>query len=376
MTRRIGNFNCVAVCALTLCLLCSAAGAASAAEFRTLEKWDRSLSTGVSYTQYRMTINGLPLRAHVLSVSLAHPDVYVRPMLANNRLDSLETVPSMARREGARAAINGSFFNRSSKDPFPVGFIMIDGRTLYFSHLHRSAFGLTDKNIPLFGYPKTQGIVYVEKTGEYFYLWGMNRRRRENEALAYTPEFGTTTGTNEFGVETVVSGSKVVAINNGNSQIPSDGFVVSLHGDSKRLAPKFQVGDRVSLFFLVEPSWLKVNNALTGGPLLVRGGRPVVDESTDEKLRQGTSSRIPITAVGSTADGYLLLVVVDGRQKKYSVGVTYSEMADFMRSIGAVNAIGMDGGGSSVMVIDGEIKNRPSDGSSRPVANGIGVFFR
>jgi len=204
----------------------------------------------------------------------------------------------------------------------------------------------------------------------------MNRRRRENEALAYTPEFGTTTGTNEFGVEAVVSGSKVVGINKGNSQIPSDGFVVSLHGDSKRLAPKFQVGDRVSLFFLVEPSWLKVNNALTGGPLLVRGGRPVVAESSDEKLRQGTSSRIPITAVGSTVDGYLLLVVVDGRQKKYSVGVTYSEMADFMRSIGAVNAIGMDGGGSSVMVIDGEIKNRPSDGSSRPVANGIGVFFR
>ncbi len=70
-----------------------------------------------------------------------------------------------------------------------------------------------------------------------------------------------------------------------------------------------------------------------------------------------------------------MLVVADGRQPKYSVGVTYAEMAQFMRSIGAINAIGMDGGGSSAMVIKGELVNRPSGGSSRRVSNGLGVFI-
>lgn len=368
------NFNRAAAWAAIL-LIAAAAGSTSAGTPLSIEqRWDRTVRPGILYTHFRMNVLGKPLHAYVIQVSLDREGIGIRPILANNKLNSLETVPSMARRTGAVAAVNGSFYNKSEKDPFPVGFLMINGRTVYFSHVHRSAFGLTRQKIPLFGYPKTKGIIYLEKTGEYFFLWGMNRRRSEDDALVYTPEYGATTGTNIYGREIRVSNDRVAGMQYGNSRIPPDGFVISLHGESMKYFNWFQRGDRVRLYFVVDPAWLDVYNSITGGPMLIRGGKTVLDTSVSEKLRQGYSNRIPATAVGNTLDGRLIFVVMDGRQKKFSIGVTFSELADFMRSLGAINAIGMDGGGSSTMVIDGTVVNRPSEGWPRRVSNAIGVF--
>jgi len=364
------------VSAVILFIIIAAAAAppARASNFKTIERWGKVVAPGIVYAHFRMTLNGMPLHAYVAKISLGQPNLDIRPILANNRLDSLETVSSMARRTGAAVAINGSFFNRSSKEPFPVGFMMINGRTLYFSHTNRSAFGLTEQKIPLFGYPKTRGIIYLEKTGEYFFLWGMNRKRRNNEPLVYTPEYGLRTNTNEYGREARVSGERVIGLEYGNSEIPNDGFVVSLHGDSGKYFGWFRRGDAVRLYFVVDPAWLDVHNAMTGGPMLLRGNECALEQSRDEHLYQGFRARIPATAVGSTADGYLLFVVIDGRQRRFSVGVTYWELAQFMKSLGAINAIGMDGGGSSTMAINGEIVNRPSGGAPRAVSNAIGAF--
>lgn len=368
------NFNRAAAWAAIL-LIAAAAGSTSAGAPLSIEqRWDRTVRPGILYTHFRMSVLGNPLHAYVIQVSLDREGIGIRPILANDKLNSLETVPSMARRTGAVAAVNGSFYNRSEKDPFPVGFLMINGRTVYFSHVHRSAFGLTRQKIPLFGYPKTKGIIYLEKTGEYFFLWGMNRRRSADDALVYTPEYGAATGTNVYGREIRVSNDRVAGMQYGNSHIPPDGFVISLHGESMKYFNWFQRGDRVRLYFVVDPAWLDVYNSITGGPMLIRGGKTALDTSVSEKLRQGYSNRIPATAVGNTLDGRLIFVVMDGRQKKFSIGVTFSELADFMRSLGAINAIGMDGGGSSTMVIDGAVVNRPSEGGPRRVSNAIGVF--
>jgi hypothetical protein len=88
--------------------------------------------------------------------------------------------------------------------------------------------------------------------------------------------------------------------------------------------------------------------------------------------------RNPRTAVGFSADGLKMwMVVVDGRATN-SVGMTYVELANYMRSIGADDAINLDGGGSSTMVarMPGDssvsVRNTPSDGTQRLVPNGIG----
>ncbi len=70
----------------------------------------------------------------------------------------------------------------------------------------------------------------------------------------------------------------------------------------------------------------------------------------------------------------LLIVTVDGRQPGYSEGMTLSEFAKFLLSLGCTDAMNLDGGGSTTMVVRGRIVNSPSDGSERKVANALALF--
>ena len=82
--------------------------------------------------------------------------------------------------------------------------------------------------------------------------------------------------------------------------------------------------------------------------------------------------RAPRSAIGVTADKHVLLVVADGRQAPRAIGVTYAHMADLLIALGAVNAVELDGGGSSTLWARGHgVLNNPSDGQQRRVAIGI-----
>lgn len=119
-----------------------------------------------------------------------------------------------------------------------------------------------------------------------------------------------------------------------------------------------------------------VSHAPTRGCLLVANGR-----NEGEKASASARARHPRTAAGLTADGReLILVVVDGRQPGWSVGMTLTELAALMTRLGARNAINLDGGGSSSFLYrpagGAEVANRPSDGAWRPVANQLAVVLR
>lgn len=95
------------------------------------------------------------------------------------------------------------------------------------------------------------------------------------------------------------------------------------------------------------------------------------------------TNRHPRSAVGVSRNGrYLILMTVDGRQPGYSEGATTAETAEWMRKLGALNALNLDGGGSTALVIEGPdglpvTLNRPSGppvGKERRVANHLGVF--
>lgn len=102
----------------------------------------------------------------------------------------------------------------------------------------------------------------------------------------------------------------------------------------------------------MKPSDVRERNIQFGctfGPVLVLNG----EKSEDTALSSGVNPR---TAIGQRSDGAVLLLVVDGRQA-YSLGATYSDMADVMLSYGAVNACNLDGGSSTVMWFNGEYVN-------------------
>jgi hypothetical protein len=120
-----------------------------------------------------------------------------------------------------------------------------------------------------------------------------------------------------------------------------------------------------------------IAHAISGLEMIVINGK--VADGLDEETE-------PRTAIGlNRASSKLILVVVDGRQPGYSEGATISELAAILLDNGAHNAMNMDGGGSSTLVIEGEngqplVLNSPIDGnvpgSERPVANHLGIFAK
>jgi len=114
--------------------------------------------------------------------------------------------------------------------------------------------------------------------------------------------------------------------------------------------------------------------AVGGYPELLDGGVRVGDLGVGERPAFA-ASRHPRTAVGhDPATGRLWLVVVDGRQSPHSAGMTLPELTALMEALGARDALNLDGGGSSVMVVLGSARNRPSDeAGERPVVNALAV---
>ena len=108
----------------------------------------------------------------------------------------------------------------------------------------------------------------------------------------------------------------------------------------------------------------RVSEALGAGPMLVTDGR--VRITAEEEVFFGSSipSTHPRTAAGRTRDGSLILLVVDGRQPE-SRGVNLEELAAIMHDLGAVDALNLDGGGSTTLVVNGTLLNKPTGGTSQ-----------
>lgn len=117
--------------------------------------------------------------------------------------------------------------------------------------------------------------------------------------------------------------------------------------------------------------------AVGGYPVVVRGSA-VADDLTGADRPASTDQRHPRTAVGFDPDRRSLwLVVVDGRREGHSEGMSLLELADLLIALGAGEALNLDGGGSSTMVLGSTPVNRPSDlEGERPVANALAVVRR
>ncbi len=118
------------------------------------------------------------------------------------------------------------------------------------------------------------------------------------------------------------------------------------------------------------PSW--ITNAASGGPRLVRNGAISIENTSG---LPSAYSLNPRTALGITQDRRtLILAVVDGRQSGFSEGMTGVELGQMLIDLGAWDAMNFDSGGSSTFYLNGSVRNRPSDGVERKVANGIAVW--
>ena len=118
----------------------------------------------------------------------------------------------------------------------------------------------------------------------------------------------------------------------------------------------------------------KLDWAVGGGPVLVKDGVIFISNNEEKKFAgKAIADHHPRTAMGYTKDGYLILLAVQGRMKNIAIGTTLTETAQIFIDLGAVEAINLDGGGSSCLLINGKETIKPSDPTGqRPVP---AVFF-
>ncbi|HXK95570.1 MAG TPA: phosphodiester glycosidase family protein, partial [bacterium] len=124
--------------------------------------------------------------------------------------------------------------------------------------------------------------------------------------------------------------------------------------------------------------WNQCYAALGAGPILVKKGQSRMDSSLEGFNKTQTAPR---TAIAKLPDGRVLMVVIDGRQPDWSAGMTLEELTEFFLTRGVEDALNLDGGGSSIMVVQNQVISRPSDmalpgfpGKERAVPNVISLL--
>jgi phosphodiester glycosidase len=342
-----------------------------------------------------------PVRINVLELDPA----LVHGVLSNNRIARRERVSTMARRVGAVAGVNGGYFGPSGD---PVGVLAIDGALLSEPVDGRNAL-VVGAGVGAVAPVRFSGSVTVNRVERP--VDGVERTRglipacggrggdvpttRPNAALICTdsselvllsPSYGARPP-REGGVQAVVRDGTVASVRGpGTGPVPRDGLLLTGTGDAARFLrnvalPRSRAEVRLSLTAAGRPLELTGQTLVVGGgPRLLRTGRVAVTAKAEgfappqSPAFYGTfvAGRQPRTLAGVRADGKILLVTVDGRRPGWSVGMTLPEAARLMRSLGARDALNLDGGGSSTMTVRGEVVNRPSDRTGeRPVSDGV-----
>lgn len=160
------------------------------------------------------------------------------------------------------------------------------------------------------------------------------------------------------------------------TDVAAGAALLQLVGDARAWAERRRVGEVVAWQAAVRPegqAW-DAHEAVGGFPVLLRGGADVLAE-TPRVIASFGAQRHPRSALGwSRASGRFFLVLVDGRQAPYSDGMSLPELTWLFQRLGATDALNLDGGGSSALVVRGAIVNRPSDRQGeRPVGNALAL---
>jgi len=333
------------------------------------------------------------LTINILRVDLENKNVRVDTLTNDETIQKLTNVKTLVESSGAVAGINAGFFNwmEQSGYGYPDGPVVQSGKMISSDREYNryndsmGTFAINKFNEALFDFWKTD-MEIIAPNGASATVFKFNKPNNDNyntiaiydrKWTQYSP--GATPETPSL-VEMLVDQNKVVEIRRGlpSVEIPKNGYVVVANGDNANfLASNFRLGDPVDLSITTTPDWSNIEMAVTGSAILVKDGKI---PSKFSYVSSDTNGRHPRTAVGSSRSGKeLLLVTVDGRQNS-SIGMTLTELANLMISLGAYNALNLDGGGSTTMAVKEPLKsnvnivNRPSDGSPRRISTAIGVF--
>lgn len=268
------------------------------------------------------------------------------------------------------AGINGDFFDR--RDGHPTGIVLTGGVLEHPPSAGRSSAGID-----------ASGLLHVDRV-KLFGTWQASGQRRTLNELnqvpapgqyaLFTPSWGASAPRVAGAAEVVLAPFPAASPNtdlhatvtgvssNGGEQIPAGGAVLmAAGGAAPKLRAEAAVGAPVVIRLGLQPAWTGMAEAVGGGPLLVRAGKPVF-RSLEDLTNAQVTERDPRAAVGQLADGRVVLVAVDGSSPGYSVGMTSYELAKALVGLGVVTACGLEPGNDVGEAFDGQLLSRPAAG--------------
>ena len=297
----------------------------------------------------------------------------------------LETVTSIASRAGAIAAVNGGYF-RTSGDFLgdSTGTLQIDGVLWSEPDRARASVGIVrERNGARLVFGHVVWEASLEAGRQKHVVDGLNRARGADDLVIFTPQFGAATITDDTGVEVIARDGRVTDVRDaaGATVIPRDGLVISARGRARdwvlqHLRPGTRVRVRTQLRSADDArnTWSKAEDILGAGPKLVTAGAVDVTDVREKMIPTFATELHPRTAIASLSDGRALLLTADGRRAPERVGLSLDDLAKLLIELGAREAINLDGGGSTAMVIGGKVMNFPTDPTGeRPVSDAIVV---
>jgi hypothetical protein len=355
-----------------------------------------------------------PWAVHVLEVD---PNVFqgkVEPELGTGLLPERELLTALSKRKGSLAAINGGYFVIGATDGTPgdmAGISVLKGTLV-----SEAVDGRTSLILPA-GSGKGADIAAIRDTltatssdSAQRLVDGLNRApgliracggeggdqpvqvprhdftcTDDSELIQFTPVFGSST-VSGAGVEAVLNASGAVTEfrETRGGAIPPNGSVLVGTGEAAEWlrahaqpGATIQVAAEISAEGAALPAGAGVVN---GGPRLLGSSEPKITAYAEGFVHPDNAEfyyrfgirRNPRTLAGVTGDGKLLLVAVDGRQPGHSVGASFEESATIMKALGAVEAVNLDGGGSTGVTLGEELLTRPSDATGeRPIGDAI-----
>ena len=341
-------------------------------------KKTRRIAPGVTYT--KITQKRIPRRTFILEIDLTRAAT-LDVTIADQALPSRRALSDIVRQHDAIAGVNGDYSGLGNPD-HPLA---QDGELLHTTKAAGTLFAVTrDESTTFFGKPRVRVTITDPATGRVFRIEHWNEGGPvPGEYVGFSPLGGTLEAPPPFACSArlLPEGPPRVAEPDGVdrdyvvdavacSEAPlmrSGGIVISTAPATDEATELLALVPGTPMRLHWTLGWANVFDAVGGAPLLLRDGQPV------GICRSGCGVQ-PRTGVGVTANGRILLVVIDGRQRRWSVGTTVEQFTRIMRGLGAVTALNLDGGGSSEMVVEGEVVNRPSDGRERLISNAILVL--
>ena len=337
---------------------------------------DTAIEDAVKHERIETEIGGRKQVINLLEIKLDSGAAAVKPALSFDMIFGFEKLSEIAERSGAYAAVNGGFFSVYGE---PAGMVMVDGELFTASNGKYPVF-VTDGEKAEFKDIKTELKITVN--GVPVSVDKINIEGAAGLTVMYTPRYGSSNRANSLNKTYIIENGKVIDVvtGEGETSIPKNGILLTKYfpeeaipGESNSGSKKWldlKLGDLIAYdrSFNLGSSV----SAYECGCMILKDGVDV--SGTSDPWIGVLTNWDPRTVIGLKDENTVVLMTVDGRQGGYSSGLTASETAKFLKSIGVTDAAMLDGGASTEMFVNGKTVNRPSNnGEGRKIAGAVVV---